>query len=137
MCPHKVSRPLTPNYEVAPPPPPPIRLYVCQKTALCNRKNSDITFCEPCLNRKGFSQAERLSWRRIYKHTLTIDGVSTQHFCQNCRKLLTELRFGEECYECLTKFNEYQEDPDLAEAVYFEDDDTVVINIEIYGEDVE
>lgn len=132
MCPHKFSKPLTPLYEV-PTPPPITQAYFCQKFTVFIKRKTGITFCQQCCDK--LDPSERSNWGKVYKHTLIIDGILISFHCDKCQKRLTDLRIGEECFECFVKYNEFRDNPDLPEATY--DEDTVMITIEVYEEELD
>lgn len=95
------------------------------------KSGNRITLCRQCFDE--LDPSKKSDWRKVFNHSMIIDGIINSVDCDKCQVKLTDSRIADECIDCLNKYNEFQENPDLPEATHF--DDTVLIIIEMYSED--
>lgn len=108
--------------------PPAEQIFYCQRGIGYIHCTEKTVICRSCY--QTLPCMERISWFKVSKHTLTIEGIIVGINCEQCEAQLTTIRLGFNCVECTEKYDLYLINPELVQARYNQNG-TVTINVHL------
>lgn len=114
---------------IIPSDPPAEQTFYCQRGIGYIHCTEKTVICESCY--QSLPRMEKISWLKIFKHTLTVEGIIVGVNCEQCEAQLTIIRLGFNCVECTEKYELYLIDPELVQARYNQNQ-TITINVHIH-----